>query len=113
MEKRSILNKVKEIYEDGGNIIQYLRGKGGNSIEDIMISYDFQAGSYVKAYYDEPEKNIKQIYKIVDYIKSLNCSFESIFEGGIGEGTKLIPCLNLLDNEICWAGGGQISHGQE
>lgn len=109
MEKKSILNKIKEIYEDGGNIIQYLRGKGNNSIEDIMISYDFQAGSYVKAYYDEPEINARQIHKIIEYIKSLNCSFESIFEGGIGEGTKLIPCLNLLDNEIYWAGGADIS----
>lgn len=39
------------MYEDDVNIIQYLNGldnKENNSVEDIMISYDFQAGSYVK-----------------------------------------------------------------
>ncbi len=53
MDKLKILSKIKEIYENGGNIIQYLKNLDGantNSIEDIMISYDFQAGSYYNNY---------------------------------------------------------------
>lgn len=51
MDKYDILNRLKKMYEDDVNIIQYLNGldnKENNSVEDIMISYDFQAGSYVK-----------------------------------------------------------------
>lgn len=45
--KFGILSRIKEIYQSGGNIIQYLKGVNGeaiNSLEDILISYDFQAG---------------------------------------------------------------------
>ena len=44
MDKLSILDKIKEIYDNGENVIQYLKNIGGgeaNTIEDIMISYDF------------------------------------------------------------------------
>ena len=52
MSKIMILNKIKKMYEeDGINIIDYLKGLDSrklNSVEDIMISYDFQAGSYMR-----------------------------------------------------------------
>jgi hypothetical protein len=51
MEKLKELNKIKKLYENGGNIIQYLKSMDNNSmnsLEDILISYDFQAGSYIK-----------------------------------------------------------------
>jgi hypothetical protein len=52
MEKFKIIDKIKEIYHSGGNIIHYLnKGSSQNSIEDILISYDFQAGSYIKNSY--------------------------------------------------------------
>lgn len=49
MDKYELLGKIADIYAKGGNILEYLRaieGRDDNTIEDIMISYDFQAGSY-------------------------------------------------------------------
>ena len=45
------LKKIKEIYTNGGNIIEYLKSlkkTRQNDISDILISYDFQAGSYTE-----------------------------------------------------------------
>ena len=44
MNKIAMLKKIREIYDRGDNIIQYLKQNDWNSpntIEDIMISYDF------------------------------------------------------------------------
>lgn len=48
-----IIKKLKELYDNNINIINYLKeidGQNVNTIEDIMISYEFQAGSYIKEY---------------------------------------------------------------
>ena len=53
---------IKRIYGSGGNIISYLRdieGRGYTTLEDILISYDFQAGTYNAAYKRFPEQNHK------------------------------------------------------
>ena len=50
MEKLKGIQKIKEIYANGENIIQHLKTVGANklnSIEDILISYDIQSGSYI------------------------------------------------------------------
>lgn len=44
MNKKAHLNRIKELYNNGENIIRYLRDNKPTSIEDVMISYDFQAG---------------------------------------------------------------------
>ena len=44
MDKYTILNRLQKMYEEDVNIIQYLNDldkKENNSVEDIMISYDF------------------------------------------------------------------------
>ena len=97
MEKLIILNKIKELYDSGTNIIQYLkkldnRTAENNSKYDILISYDFQAGSYSKAY----DKNFKMTFtkRLADIINGFNCSKESILDAGVGEATTLVPLLN-------------------
>lgn len=50
MDKIKILNRIKQLYLQNKNIIKYLKKldeNESNSIEDIMISYDFQAGTYI------------------------------------------------------------------
>ena len=57
------LQKIKEHYKKGENIIAWLKESDGrtmNSFEDIMISYDFQSGTYVQEF----EKNKNTIYSI-------------------------------------------------
>jgi hypothetical protein len=50
MNKLKLLARIKELYEtEGTNIIEYLKSVDSlkqNTIEDIMISYDFQAVAY-------------------------------------------------------------------
>ena len=104
-QKISILKRIQEIYDRGENIINFLNNGEGNSAEDIMISYDFQAGSYVSCFYENYEEEIRRAHKIAGYIKELNCECKSIFEGGVGQATKLVPILNCLGNDIIWAGG--------
>jgi len=45
------LKKLQELYQNQVNIIQYLKNKNEDDIntrEEIMISYDLQAGSYIQ-----------------------------------------------------------------
>ena len=82
MDKFKILNRIKNVYEDNGNIIQYLKDleeQTHNSLEDILISYDFQAGSYIKAYEKEPkikDMYCKQLAGIIDGLEN----YDSIIE---------------------------------
>ena len=43
------IKKIKEFFNEGKNIMEFLRSKEGegNDWETIMISYDLQAGSYI------------------------------------------------------------------
>lgn len=97
MEKLILLSKIKKLYDSGTNIIQYLKKSDNitsekNSKEDILISYDFQAGSYSKSY----DKNFKMNFtkRLADIINGLNCNKESILDAGVGEATTLVPLLN-------------------
>lgn len=91
MEKLKLLNRVKEIYSQNQNIIQYLKSlnsSGNNSTEDILISYDFQAGSYIEYYKKNTEIRTEYCSKLADIIDDLG-TFESILEVGVGEATTL------------------------
>lgn len=100
MEKFKQLKKIKEIYDNGGNIIQYLKSIGKNdtnSIEDILISYDFQSGAYIKYNSENPEYNdnyCKALAKIIDPIENVT----SLMEVGVGEATTLSTVLKHLTN---------------
>lgn len=75
---------------------------GGNSSEDILISYDFQSGSYYNEYKERPEiffKYHNQLAEIlITYIKKVNDSC-TILEAGVGEARSLVPILNRIGYE--------------
>jgi ubiquinone/menaquinone biosynthesis C-methylase UbiE/uncharacterized protein YbaR (Trm112 family) len=99
MDKLKILNRIKELYSKGENIIQYLKSienSSSNSLEDILISYDFQAGSYIEIIKKQPEKFISYHVAIANYIKKLG-KFNSILEVGVGEATTLANVIDNLD----------------
>ena len=54
MNKYALLEAVQRLYKESNvNIIQYLKKRTNskqNNLEDIMISYDFQAGKSEEAY---------------------------------------------------------------
>ncbi|MBU3074172.1 methyltransferase domain-containing protein [Clostridium estertheticum] len=101
MDKLKILSRVKQLYLQNTNIIKYLKEIEGdicNSIEDIMISYDFQAGTYIKAYKKESLFINKYCFELAQYIDNLG-EYNSLLEVGIGEATTLAPLILSLENK--------------
>jgi ubiquinone/menaquinone biosynthesis C-methylase UbiE/uncharacterized protein YbaR (Trm112 family) len=101
MEKFRQLAKIKEIYANGGNIIKYLKNNTGsnqNTIEDILISYDFQAGSYIKNFSQNQEFKNNYCNSLAGVIEKLG-TFNSIIEVGVGEATTLGTLVRNLKNK--------------
>lgn len=101
MEKFKQLQKIKEIYSKGENIIQYLKSIAGNklnSIEDILISYDFQAGSYIQGFAKNPDYINNYCKALASQIDNLG-NFDSILEVGVGEATTLNTLIKNLKNK--------------
>ena len=113
MEKLHILNRIKKLYAEGGNIIQHLRALDGktaddpNSKYDVLISYDFQAGSYVAGF--NPERTAKYTARLAGIIRGLNCRKDSLFEAGVGEATTLVGLLGHEDMNFKRVYGADIS----
>lgn len=102
MKKNFLLSDLKELYEQGGNIIEYLKAKNDvdyNTLELIEIAYDIQAGSYINYAKDNPhliEAYTSEISKIID----ANTNYrDSILDIGSGELTTLSNVLLRLKTE--------------
>ena len=91
MDKINLISKIAELYGEGKNIIAYLKdldGRNENTIEDILISYDFQAGSYIRFARENPiyiDNYAGAISKILSGLLTRG----SIVEVGVGEATTL------------------------
>jgi ubiquinone/menaquinone biosynthesis C-methylase UbiE len=95
-DKLAQLQLIRSIYESGGNIIEYLTsGQAENAIEDILIAYDFQAGTYVENHNKNPLLRQSYIKRLGDFIIDRNIR-GSILEAGVGEATTLISLLKNL-----------------
>lgn len=91
------LSKIKELYSKGGNLMEYIRSLSSsqeNSSEGIMISYDFQAGSYIEFIKKNPTYIYNYTIAISNTLNKLG-NFGSILEVGVGEATTL---GNLIKN---------------
>lgn len=113
MDKYKILGRIANIYADGGNILEYLRdieGHDHNSIEDIMISYDFQAGSYNSAYKKTPDKFNSPHEAMAEIMNGcLPENGYTLCEAGVGEGTSFFPLIPYLRKKPAIACGFDIS----
>ena len=93
------LKKLKELYQKNENLIEYMRTQSGdkeNTTEQIMISYDFQAGTYTNEYYRNPEPRLQRAAVFAEVIKEKNLS-GTLLEAGVGEASVLVPLLNMLN----------------
>ena len=88
MLKNEILNQVEKIYKQGGNIIQFLNQADQDLKEAILISYEYQAGTYIDGYKKNPTTTHKYTDQLISEMKMLG-SFDSILEAGVGEATTL------------------------
>src|SRR5918993_901243 len=113
MEKFKHVQRIKEVYAKGDNIIKYLKtisNNETNTIEDILISYDFQSGTYIKAFSKNRafnDKYCRALSEIIDKIENV----QSIIEVGVGEATtlntvirnlKVVPS-QILGFDISWS----------
>ena len=117
MKNFQIINRIKSLYiNKGQNIIKALRKaetRKDNTIEDILISYDIQAGSYTKQYLHN--KAFKELYdqRAVRFAEVLNkySDINSILDVGIGEATNMRGILQnisrvpeyVLGMDISWS----------
>lgn len=107
----SEIKKIKQIFDSGGNVMEYLRNVNSekkNSIEAIKISYDLQAGTYIKGYKANTEFYTKYTAAIASVIESLGVS-ESILEAGVGEATSLANVVEHLNTKPKRSCGFDIS----
>lgn len=120
IEKFNLIPHIKKLYESGGNIIDFLKKndcRNFNTIEDILISYDFQAGSYSKFVEENPEYIDQYTSALAKVISNLG-DFHSIMEAGVGEATTLgnlamkmnESVLHWLGFDISWS---RIYYGQK
>ena len=94
------LAKIKDIYKEGKNIIAYIKNRTdseNNSLESIMISYDFQAGSYIDYCNNHPEYIDKYTQALANVINGLG-THDSILEAGVGEATTLANTILKLNS---------------
>ena len=101
MEKFKVLHRIKELYARGENIIQYLKSLDNsekNSLEDILISYDFQAGIYTQR--AEINREVREIYcqNLANVLEGLG-NFDSLLEVGVGEASTLGNLLLYLKKQ--------------
>lgn len=95
----SQLNKIKALYKNGTNILDYFKNQSkelDNSTEAILISYDFQAGSYTEYAKEKFEYLKNYTNAIAGVIQNLG-NFSSIMEVGVGEATTLANVIIKFD----------------
>ncbi len=93
--KLKLIRHIAELYARGENVMANLRSlsggtgaNGANTVEDIMISYDFQAGSYIKGY----EKNPAHLDAFTAELRNILARLgpvDTLLEAGCGEATTL------------------------
>ena len=110
-----MFSELQSFYSKGGNINEYLRANqellrknGLNEADAIELSYDLQAGTYLKGFYENYEKCNRFNKFIVDELKSSGAipRIESlkgkvtICDFGTGESTNFNSFLKYLNNEV-------------
>jgi len=94
------LSQLKERYERGENIIQYLKDnhKDLSRIESILLSYDLQAGSYIEAFNKNPDRKIAYCKELASKLEKIG-PFTSILNVGVGEATILANFISNLKEQ--------------
>ena len=111
---RKDLKKIRKLYDEGVNIIKYIKNESQsdkNTSEMVMISYDLQAGSYIKKAQENPkwESEYSDAYaKIFDQLGK----YHSILEVGVGEGTTLYNLVSRMSNVPSNVYGFDISYSR-
>lgn len=99
MKNFELLEAVRQHYAEGGNILSFLKsqeGRVGNESADILMSYDFQAGTYTAAFDQNPALRRAYAGAIAEEINALPEPVKTLLDAGTGEGITLVPMLQAL-----------------
>jgi hypothetical protein len=98
MSSISLISTIREVYRRGENVLEFLKDAedGRNDWEGIMISYDFQAGSYTRLVADTVEYTDRYTDAIAKVWSGLG-PWSSAMEVGVGEATSMLPLMAKLD----------------
>ncbi|HYR58594.1 MAG TPA: methyltransferase domain-containing protein [Chthoniobacteraceae bacterium] len=113
MEKPSLnLKELKKLYAQQVNIMGLFREVSGstqNTTDAILISYDLQSGSYVKAFAEPEHRRKHDLYaaEIAAVIEPLGAA--SLLEAGVGEATTLCSALAKMKVRPAAIAGFDIS----
>ena len=94
------IEELKKDYQSGINIIKKLKKIGVDLQTCIEISYDIQAGSYTRQYYENRDVREKPVQCIQDIMLKNNIRPLSILEAGCGEANTLGLIKEKLDPEV-------------
>ena len=91
--KLALTRHIADLYARGENVMANLRSlapgdQQRNTVEDIMISYDFQAGSYIRSYEQDPaylERYTAELCRVLAALGPIG----TLLEAGCGEATTL------------------------
>lgn len=89
------LPEIIDHYKKGGNVMQFIREikkTNTNELEDILISYDLQSGSYIKLLKENAEIRTHYCELLAEEIKNLG-NFNTLLEVGVGEGITINELL--------------------
>ncbi len=98
MSVKNKLPHLKELYEQGVNIIDYLKsGHPDNQVtsEDILLSYDLQAGTYTKFAKENQSYIDKYVSEAAEVINKVG-EFKTFLEVGVGEATVCLPLAEVI-----------------
>jgi ubiquinone/menaquinone biosynthesis C-methylase UbiE/uncharacterized protein YbaR (Trm112 family) len=93
------LNKIKELYENGENITTHLRdiqNVSHNTIKNIEIAYDLQAGSYIKYANENALQFDMYTSEIAEILSDFLLKQDKILDCGTGEMTTLCKVANKV-----------------
>ncbi len=106
------MSHLKELYESGENISDYVLRETGDSELAVRVAYEIQAGSYIAAI--EGKKNTETFRASMRQFADLFTRLHplSVLEAGAGEGTTLFNILASMPksgSEFHWIGGFDFS----
>ena len=110
----SDLCRAKRVYENGENVIEYLRNHPSsktNESQAIEIAYDLQSGSYIDAVNSNPDITCLYAKEIANILGNFVNESDSLLDIGSGELTTLTLVLNemtvkpknILALDISWS----------
>lgn len=112
MYSYKLIKEIEQIYKNNGNILENMKKINNakyNTEEGIMISYDFQSGTYIENY-KQDRKAAEVVWNdILNYLQKYCSDKYSILECGVGEATTFSYILKNLKVKPYKAFGFDIS----